>query len=452
MEYLDLNDSRVIDDFKKNLSFLINEAKQNGKITRFAIVRDEDFLPLDWKWRSYSMYTQMEYSDCFFSSTLRDTLRFNEIKIQRKEKENNRKATKSFFNKFFSSKTLEHSVEIPPTEKEIEWSLSKFDNSVGKVLVSSRYRLTKHFTINTPLSHTGNYNSVNSDRNFVVIDDASLFFDSPYAFTANYHDCYIDTTHEPLAISENAMVLIAKEKYENIIKNPEISKILSERKLIVFSGDEGLAINIVLAQNGYLPVRFGLDYAEHDCELSQIIEQSMIIKCDEKNIPYDIGHNEHFSNSLSDNSEEFSAQNKLLYDFLIEKLPGHEQDIPTFPLEFNFSSGIRAKNIINSIGTESLLNIIQQFNEFQKEIFERRNQEFLLYQQSLTVQQLECFRKIALLIRKTIANDKKSGKNIDNQTTNLLKSFYAMGNFDVQLTAAHQLEEILKEKEDILKM
>lgn len=441
MEYLDLNDQKILDDFKKNLDFLIRKAKADGIITRFAIVRDDDFLPLDWKWRSNSMYTQLEYGDCFLSSTLRDALRFKEIEKLRKENVKNRQTTKP----------LEHSVKIPPTEKEKQWSILKVSNSIGKILIPSRFRLTKHFTINTPLSHTGDYNSVNANRNFVFIDDASLFFDSPYAFTANYNDGYIDTIHEPLPISQKAIIMIAKEKYDSLIKNPEISKALSDRKLIVFTGDEGLAINIVLAQNGYLPVKFGLNYAVHDTELSEIIKESMITKCSQKSIPYDIGHNEHFSDRLSDNSEEFAIQNKLLYDFLRDQLPGCEQDIPSFPLEFHCFDQSCTNKIISKVGTDYLLAIIQKFNEYQKEIFEKRNQEFIEYQQSLTAQQLEYFRKIALLIRRTIANNKDSGKYLDNQVSSLLNSFYAMSNFEAQFDAAQQLEEVLKEKDTFLR-
>lgn len=112
---------------------------------------------------------------------------------------------------------------IPPSASELNEELSKIDMNVGMIMGPVRFRSTKHFTINTPLSYTGEYNAVDFNRNFTIIDDISNFLESGYAYTADYRDAYLDVTHEGLKISESAIVLIEESKYSSIMSDVKLA-------------------------------------------------------------------------------------------------------------------------------------------------------------------------------------------------------------------------------------
>lgn len=436
VEFLDTSNPHLIEQYKNNLNFLINEANQKGKIDRFALIREDDYLPEDWKWRSNSMYTQMEYSTCFLNGPLIEALCMIKVREKRKS-ENKDKQRKTFFSKHFSTKRENFQAPIVPTVEEEKAAYEEIDKTTGQVLLPVRYRVTKHFTINTPLSHTGEYNTVSIHRNFIVIDDAKLFFESPYVFTASYVDSYLDTTHEPLPISNRAIVMIPEDRYSQVMK--ENGKCLAERKVIVFKGDEGLAVNMVLARNGYFPARFGWNYADYDPKLLDIIEKSMIEKCRELKIPYKIPHNNHFSDKLSDNNSEFQIENEKLYIFLQDKFPQCASIIPKMPLEYKSLEIMEnnrkcAERLIEKVGTDALIKVIQEYNELQKQYLEEKIKMYRSIK--VDVEQLSYYRKIAALVRENSVS-----QNFTPDIYSSLQKFYEMGNTKEQYVAAQELEK-----------
>ena len=130
------------------------------------------------------------------------------------------------------------------SDEEIDQALLQVDKTYGSVLLPSKFRSTKHFTINTPLGATGKYNNVESNRDYIIIDDINTFLSSKYAYSVSYRDAYLDISHESLPISEKAIVLINDEK---------------EFGITVHYVDEGIDTGDIILQRTY-PIQDQDDY------------------------------------------------------------------------------------------------------------------------------------------------------------------------------------------------
>ena len=84
---------------------------------------------------------------------------------------------------------------------EYEEARKKLPKELGYINNPVKFRSTKHFTVNTPLGYTGEYNQVESNRNFTIIDSLDNISRSGYAYSISYFDAYLDITHENLPIS-----------------------------------------------------------------------------------------------------------------------------------------------------------------------------------------------------------------------------------------------------------
>ena len=190
----------------------------------------------------------------------------------------------------------------------------------------SYFRSTKHFTINTPLGVTGDYNSVKLGRKFIIIDTMDNFLNSGYAYSVGYRDAYLDVTHEPLKISDQAIVLIDSDKYDDIIKDESIASELESRRVIKFRGDEILAIDMVLSEMSILPSRIGMRYAFYDEEIHKILDSSIIELAEKNNLLLNKSHGGslspeggHFSNYFDEKNHDRRKYFNDLAAFIREK-------------------------------------------------------------------------------------------------------------------------------------
>ena len=192
--FLNTNSETSEEKLKHNLKVLINRAKTNGKIEKFMIIREDDFLPQNWQWDVLSDTTNWESVCTPLSYQLRKAYALREAHL--------------------TENTIISGVRVPlATNKQVNEAMKMVDKTLGNFLLPSRFRSTKHFTINTPLEVTGNYNAVKTDRDFIIIDSIDEFIKSNYGYSLSYHDAYLDITHEGLPISIDAVVLIKEENY-----------------------------------------------------------------------------------------------------------------------------------------------------------------------------------------------------------------------------------------------
>lgn len=342
-DFIDTNSSETIQKYKSNLRNLVNAAKKNGKVNLFKSIRDDDFFPYGFSWSLSCKYTNLEKSGSVFTYELR----------------------KAYIQKLLNKKSnsISDRFVIPSEYEEIKKSLPKY---LGYIDTPVKFRSTKHFTVNTPLGYTGEYNHVESNRNFTIIDDLDILTHSGYAYSISYFDAYLDITHENLPISENAIILISDDKYEEIIKEPVIKEQLGNRRVIRYKGDQSVAINMVLTELGVLPFRPGNMYFEYDNETRDILENSIIKYCNDVNIPYNLSHGNingkggHFSDNLDTikNLSEFSDE--FFVNHLRNKYPDYS-DYFQYGLTNN---EYLSKKIIELIGVDELLKDLDEYNEY----------------------------------------------------------------------------------------
>lgn len=433
-EVLDTNSRDSIEKLKHNLEILIKQAKEKGKIDKFILIREDDFFPADWEWRVLSKNTNLELESNSLSFELRKAYALEQNGIKSYTEIGGMKVPNFSYNRY----------------SEL---LSKVDKTLGSVLLPSRFRSTKHFTVNTPLSITGNYNTVSTDRDYIIMDNIDNFLQSGYAYSVAYHDAYLDVSHESLPISQDAVVLINDEKYNKIMQDEKTASQLAQRRVVRFKGDELVAINMILTEMGALPSTIGTRYAEYDKELYDILDNSIKALAKEHNLFFDKSHagdlkptGGHFSNYYDDRNTDYEQAFKQFVSFLGEKFPENKDLFPEY-IRFDENN---SQKIVETLGTKALLEAIGEYNERASIKGKETLEEYKKDRQSITPEIHEKFVSTIGLIN----NFYKDGTNYENyevkkQTEEAIRSFLQSGTVKEQLQAAESVWELLPSKSAI---
>ena len=203
---IDTTDTKTRENFYNNLKRLIEIEEDPNKefIDELVTLRSVDNYPYESKWVCGSVYTDGEYR--LIAKYDKNAVR-NEIPKKR-----------SIFS-FFGSKKVD---EIREPELEPLY-----------LYTPVRFFSTKHFTINTALGTTLEWNNMNPNMNFVIIDDMDNFLESGYGYSLADKDAYCDVTHEPLPISKNSITVFTLDTYNRIKDDKELmERIFSTSKKI----------------------------------------------------------------------------------------------------------------------------------------------------------------------------------------------------------------------------
>lgn len=426
-EVLDTNSKLAIEKFKHNLQLLIAQAKQKKSIDKFIIIREDDLFPEGWEWSALSKYTNLDTVCTKLSVELRKHYALEKSGI-----------------KLYMDM---NGIKVPFANKEqILEALSKIDKKIGMIKMPSRFRSTKHFTVNTPLGVTGDYNLVKANRNFIVLDDISNFLNSGYAYSIAYHDAYLDISHESLTISKNAVVLINDDKYNEIMKDEKIATQLKMRKVVRFKGDENVAVGMILTELGALPSKVGMVYACYDSETKEILDNGIRKLAEENGLFYNKSHagrDGHFSNYYDDKNRDYEESMKRFTIFLRKSFP-NEQEL--FLEDLTLSKNI--DELINKIGTERLLKVIDEYNEQEENRVSKSLMNYKKDRLNISPKMHQIFVGIVALI-----NDfyRKNGLfvNMENreEIEKEIQTFFQGGSVEEQYEAAKKVYKMLKIRE-----
>lgn len=308
---LDTDDKVTIAKFKHNLKILYKELEEKNKIDKFVIIREDNFYPYNNEWLVNSKETEYEEYNQALSIQLKKRIQKNT------------------------------SIYMP-----------------------THFRSTKHFTINTPLGATGSYNGVEDNRNFIVIDSINNLIDSEYTYSIAPQDAYVDVSHEPLKISNDVTIMINQEKYNTLKDNEELMADLKNKKVIIYKGDEVVAIQMVLTEMGILPSKVGTRFYEDNTGLAyKKTEESLKEIAKNKNIMYNQSHggeiNGHFSSKYDDMNNDWNTSLNEFISFLKSNLENIDDSL----IKESLKNKEKADELINLVGEEKLFNIIQNYNE-----------------------------------------------------------------------------------------
>lgn len=329
-------------------------------------------------------------------------------------------------------------------------ALSKIDKTFGSVLLPSRFRSTKHFTINTPLEITGDYNSVKTNRDYIIIDDINAFLSSEYGYSVSYHDAYLDISHESLPISENAVVLINDKNYERIMGDEKVARELAQRRVVRFKGDELVAINMILTEMGALPSRIGTAYAYYDNEIHDILDKSIKNLAKENGLFFDKSNagelkpdGGHFSNYYDDKNKDYEKVLREFVDFLKQKFPEQEELFPEClkPTESN------SAEIVAKLGTTKLIEAINEYNELASNRVKKTLEEYKQDRQNITPEVHKQFVKTITLINDFYKRETQYKSYEERlQTEEVIQKFIQGETVSEQLEAGKSVWELLDGK------
>lgn len=421
--FIDTTSPLSIAKYKNNLRLLVAEAKSRGKIDQFRLIRDDDFFPYNWEWCVGSKDTALELDRNPIGYAMRKALAYQKMGLD-----------------------IKNSFMIPSMDNKFKEELGKIDINLGAILSPVKFRSTKHFTVNTPLSYTGEYNFVESNRKFTVIDNIGNFLNSGYAYTADYRDSYLDVTHESLKISDQAIVLISEDKYQSIINDPIIFKQLKDRKVIVYRGDEAVAINMVLSECGVLPARPGNKYMIYDDETRNILDNSMKELCVRHNIQYAKGHGNlfgkggHFSDLYDGYNHDYEKSKEQFLTFLLQAFPQAEGLLS----HRAFSSVEAAEELVQVIGVEPLLQVISKYNDIVRAQFDANYKKYMEDRSSITPEISNIFKQTVKFIDTFYLNEQDATLSMDDlyRFKELVRLFFHSNTVDAQLLAATEINQM----------
>jgi hypothetical protein len=387
-----------------------------GKVDKFMLIREDDVLPEAFKWRVSSNLTTMESVCTNISSKLR-----NKLALEKAQ-----------------GKSV-NGITLPVTKTEFYDSLKSLPKTLGLVNAPGHFRSTKHFTINTPLGVTGYYNLVNTNRNYIVLDKMDNFLSSGYAYSIAYHDAYLDVSHEPLNISNDAIILINKDKYDEIIKNQDIVDTLNNKNVILYKGDEILAIDMVLASNGVLPSTVGFKYASYDNETRTIINNSIKNLANYYNLMYDKSHGGskgHFTSYYDDLNNDYQNSINKFNKFMANRFKDYNFELCGIPRVDEES----INKLIDSVSTDEILNAINEYNQEYFNNFKINKLKYLVDREQIDSNMHDLFIATDDMINEYFETDHDKDNNLDN----LIKEYFQGSTVEEQVNAAYQINNLLK--------
>ena len=406
-----------IEKYKRNLSKLIAEAKKNRKVSKFFLIRNDAFFPDEFKWKINSKDTNGEYRS------------FAYVPIEEEPKKKSAHGFKSIISLFFEKK--------PPKSQ----SISKIEKFF--LYFPVKFRITKHFTINTALGLELSDNpGVDPNRPFTIIDDIDNFLQSGYGFSIAGRDAYLDVAHEPLEISKNAILLISVDEYNKIKDTESIKKwVSSKRRLIVYKGDLTLAINMLLTEKGALPTKTKDN--SHDQETQDIIEKSFLELCAKYELEYGtFHHGDHFSGYVEqyEKSEENLMKNFIAYI---------NNELGVSLIANNNPSNFEWNQYIKTIGIERFKDMLEKFNNRTKDAIEKNKEKYKKDRENITPEISNLFKDTVNLIKKESHN--LNFQVADDELTKKCIQFFILPTVAEQVECAQWIQNYLTSKNAVKK-
>lgn len=442
---IDTNSKRATEIYKHNLKLLLDDTLKKGYVDKFFVIREDDHFPKNFEWSVMSDETSFESTNLQFSYQLRREL-----------------ATK----RAGGDKEI-NGIKIPVSYDKVEEELKKIDKHVGNLYLPSHFRSTKHFTVNTPLELTGDYNNVHVRRDYVVIDDINNFLKSGYGYSVFYKDAYLDVSHEPLKISDQAIVLMEDSRYNELIQDEEVRNNLAGKRVIRYKGDIAIAINMVLTELGALPSKISNKYVNVDDRIYDILDNSMRKLAADNKLQFNRGHfgnNGHFSGYYDDQYDNVAEYTNLFAEFLKSRFPEHSDLVIPYVFESNPKAitpnqisyaTTRINTLINKVGVDELIKAVDEFNAIMHVREKENYQKYLDKQSKITPEMSTIFKRTTKLIDYYF--DHKNDMNFDRETIinvdKYIMVFLHSRDLNAQYEAACQLKTFIEQKmlgEDIV--
>ena len=396
-EVIDTSSPKNITIFKHNLEVLVIEYKQKGFIDKFMLVREDNYFPIDFRWFPIRKETAIKKTVLPISNILR-----KEYALEKANLNNNSLA------------------------KDIAKALDKVPLDLGFIYTSLDLAVTKHFNIN--------FLAKNKKNDFIIIDKLNNFLENKNGFVLSYEDTFLDVCHGGLDISLEAIILIEKDKYEKFIKDDNFKDLLNKRKVILYTGDKSLAVQMVLTEYKVLPYKVNDFYIKYDDEIKEILDNSLKILAQKNNL-LDNLKEKHFTSYIEEYSKDYITSLEKFVIFMQNKFPLYKELFSTFSI----NEEKEARKVVQEIGVDNLLEAILEYNEITLKNFQEKYESYLKEYMNIKEEDKLLFNKVNFLLRK------KYDINLNNKILNkAIYDFYTLPNIEKQKEAALIIVSILE--------
>ena len=428
-EVIDTNDEENVAKFKHNLNVIKRQVLNDGKALKFYLIREDDDLPNNWQWEVLSKDTKLENVSFALTSEIRESIAMAEY--QKKYGKDNQ----------FCGDILGNDEE-----EEYNKVLYNLDQNLGKVKMPAHFRSTKHFTINTPLENTGEYNSVMAERNFIIIDTMTNFLDSNYGYSISNRDAYLDVSHESLPISGTAIVLINEAKYKKILENERFARQLSERKVVLYKGDTQVAINMLLSELGAMPFRVGTRYLDYDPKVDEIMTNALQKVASDNDLLYDKSHGGikkgHFTSQYDDTNNDYEYSMLTFYNFLLKKFSDRGLTLQILESKDYF----KIKEFVEKVGVSEILKVIESYNKITEYDFLVRNSKYCKEHQTISLDIHKLFTSTVNNLNFYFSKEHNLSLEDEQKLNDLIITFFQSLDIKKEIKAAKEINDFLEQR------
>lgn len=349
ISYIDASDEKKTKKVYDRINSKKKEMREEDfDVSSFAMVRTTPYFPIKGEMEIVDELSCRTYISNFLSSAL-------------KQKALQERFGENWFDNVFGNQD-EESRKVKIAEKE------KIEQQYETL--SPMYRSTKHFTLNG-LVASHEYGDF-SGNPYIFIDPLEEHIDDENLLSVNEADTYFKVSREkPFKLSKKAKLIMPIEEYLKIKENPERLKEIEEYDLTLFSGDEKIAVDIKLAEMGYIPE----DIGKWGYELGTVMDGAVAKLSKEHGIEVAVHYYSDINAEDQEKTNEMTDEsNKLFVDRIFEE----------FGIDEKYKEGAVSQNlpeeeirkIIDDCGEDNIKAFIAKFNTERRKELDLKREEF----------------------------------------------------------------------------
>ena len=245
------------------------------------------------------------------------------------------------------------------TDEELE----RFKKEVNdKSPLSTQYRSTIHFTLNSRVSSHDKGNFEDSD--YIILDPLIEHLDKENMASFRMEDTFFEGSFK---ISNSSVVMIRKERYEDLLKK---SPYIENYNVVLYSGDDKLALEIMLSKLGIVCEHLASNHAFESPTMPLVrdyIDKEIMENRGVEPVPHFLSQN--YKEDDNKNVELWDIYRNNFYNYLLSftsKSDEEKQEKITKWSRFNISTGDSIiddyVSVINEIGMDKYCQIVSAYN------------------------------------------------------------------------------------------
>lgn len=349
ISYIDASDEAKTKKFYEKINSRKREmSEEDFDVSSFAMVRTTPYFPTNREMEIVDELNCRAFIPNFLSGTLKQ-----EALVER--------FGENWWDEVYGNQDEESRKAKIAEKQEIEQQYET---------LSPMYRSTKHFTLNG-LVASHEYGDF-SGNPYIFIDPLEEHINDENLLSLNEADTYFKVSREkPFKLSKKAKLMMPLEEYLKIKDNPEKLKEISEYDITLFSGDEKTAVDIKLAQMGYMPE----DIGKWGYELDSFMDSAISNLSKEHGIEVAVHYYSDIKAEDQERTNEMTEESNLLFVNKIFEEFGIDEKYREGAISQSLTEE-ELQEIISLCGEDKIKSFISSFNDSRRKQLDLKREEF----------------------------------------------------------------------------